>query len=169
VTIERGDVLSTVKYDEFSTIPSVVLTRSDVTVKNPRNSANINLHISQLRQKASEGENIAVELIEKRIKSLSSRVANLYIASSLPTSKLKNLEELDRVLLALPQVCNYGIIKFNNDLITLLESALGCKLAITKKILRGTDKSYYVFLSTLYFVNTTINAIKNTSFAVLED
>jgi hypothetical protein len=169
VTIDRGDVLSTIKYDEFSTIPSIVLTRSDITIENPRNSTNIELHISQLRQKATKGEDMAKQFIEKRIKSMSSQVANLYIASSTPANKLKNLEEIDRTLLMLPQICNYGIIKFDDRLIALLEKELNCKLTMTKKVVLNTEKSYSMLLSTLYFVKSTINTIKNTNFAVLED
>ncbi len=169
VSIDRGDVLATIQYDEFATINSATLSRSDVIIDNPRNKSNIEKHISELRKKMHENENTTYTFIEQRIKSLSSRIANLYISSSAPVDKLKKLEAIDKILLLLPQVCSYGIITFDDDTLDLLESEFGCKLQTTRSMLYGMDKPYYSFLSALYFACSTIDTIKNTNFAVLQD
>lgn len=122
ISQEKGDVISkSIKNSEF-TINRIVLRDKSFIVSVPK-SEKINNHVNELIfQKNNfdvnlihDKENIVLNLLDSRIKSLSSDLATIEIGNDI--IRLDNLafEKIDKLLRVFIDASNFGIVKIKNN------------------------------------------------------
>lgn len=111
VTSLKGNLISTIKYDDLKSVDSINCQGNLMTVLNRGTEKHVADHAQFLTRKQEQQhvEDVS-DLLLKRIRSLSSYCVRLRIASKSEQEKMKDLEAVDMGLRIVRSVMSHGVI-----------------------------------------------------------
>lgn len=111
VTALKGNLISTIQYDDLTSVDSINCQGNLMTLINKGTEKNVAAHAQFLTQKQEKQhvEDVS-DLLLKRIRSLSSFCIRLRVASKSEQQKMKDLEAVDMGLRIVRSVMSHGVI-----------------------------------------------------------
>lgn len=107
----KGDMISSVKFDDLPIVEHVVCTRENLNIINQSTNDSVSNHLSDLVQRREEAVSEDMqELLTKRIKSLNSHTVHLFLGSKNEQEKMKELEATDFGLRVVKSVLDKGTV-----------------------------------------------------------
>tara|TARA_Y100000593_G_scaffold63507_1_gene117372 strand:- start:1750 stop:3039 length:1290 start_codon:yes stop_codon:yes gene_type:complete len=114
VSSTKGDTISQSVKRDPSIVDSIDFTNSSVSIVNKNPSSMIKSHLSYLREKREKSTNTSVfNLIENRIKSLSSGKIVVSIGTDLVLKEPRTVEIFDKILREIRSLVRSGVIYLN--------------------------------------------------------
>ena len=159
VSADRGDILSTIKYNELNNIEEILITDNKITIKNDKNIDNVKLHLENLRNKCDETNSRAASLlIQDRIKSLSSEYVTLYLNSDTQAQQIIRIEKIHNFLSSISYNLHFGY--FESKKIKEINKIFHFKEEITPT---------FIFLKAFSIADELSGVFKNIDCVVSQD
>lgn len=114
VSTMKGDMVSSVKYEELPVVDRVICTKEKLNILNSATTKSVSDHVSHLTKKLEETsvEEMS-DFIAKRIKSLNSHTVHLRLGSRTEPEKLRELESVDYALRIVKGIIDKGTVQIN--------------------------------------------------------
>jgi len=160
---DMGDIISSSLINGVQSGITIDISDNNIIISNTKHENSINLLISDLTKKLNDPE-IDKDIINMRIKGLSSNTINVNIGSDLASKYPLIVEDCDKFFRHIVQLFKFGIIEKNK--IENIDNDL-------KKIIKNISSKKYIsaaaLLTALKFANQIKKDIKSTDYFIMED
>jgi len=137
----KGELISLVNYDNLSVIESVVCTDKQILITNNSTKNGVSTHTKNLIDKRENEAALDIkELLDKRIKALSSRTAVIKLQNTVDEKKEIIIENINLALKTVKAVINNGVIN-RDELIRTLQNLIKEKTGLEKIILTSLSNA----------------------------
>jgi len=119
----KGELISTISLAMLPIVDEITLYSNKIVIKNARSNANVQFLVKELNEKKKDKVDDVVELLNKRIKSLSPNHVVIRIIDDIDF--VINSQKIDYILRSIKSMIEHGIIAIdNNIMLTATEIAV---------------------------------------------
>lgn len=122
----QGEIIQMAKYEHLRAVDYLALTKDSLTIKNPATAGAVAVHVKELRNRAANADVHDIDqLLQKRIRALTSRYINIRIAANSQQEHLQKHEEMSQALRYATSIISSGLWKVEsgeNELVNVAAS-----------------------------------------------
>ena len=107
----KGNTLTFVKYEDIPVIDFISCVGKNITINNSKSSQRSELQLQEILKQLNKSDNeFIIKSLNNRIKSLTSNVVSIKIASDSEIQNIKNIEKIDLALRVFKSVLKFGVV-----------------------------------------------------------
>jgi len=108
----QGEIIQMAKYTDLAVVDYFAITKNSLTIKNDRTNHAIDVHVSDLRKRVALSDvHDLGQLLQKRIRALTSSYVNIRIAARSQQEHLQQHEEMSQALRYATSIITSGVWK----------------------------------------------------------